>query len=58
MSLGSHYIQQYVLELSKTSLEHISNIKLYNRRDSMTFDYATIVSLEILETIRNDNNAK
>ena len=46
----------YIQELSKTSLEHISNIKLYNRRDSMTLDYATIASLEILETIRNDNN--
>ena len=28
----------YIQELSKTSLEHISNIKLYNRRDSMTLD--------------------
>ncbi|ELV06465.1 DNA mismatch repair protein MutS [Brachyspira hampsonii 30599] len=46
----------YIQELSKTSLEHISNITLYNRRDSMTLDYATIASLEILETIRNDNN--
>ena len=46
----------YIQELSKTSLEHIANIKLYNRRDSMTLDYATIASLEILETIRNDNN--
>lgn len=46
----------YIQELSKTSLEHISNIKLYNRKDSMTLDYATIASLEILETIRNDNN--
>lgn len=46
----------YLQELSKTSLEHISNIKLYNRKDSMTLDYATISSLEILETIRNDNN--
>lgn len=46
----------YIQELSKTSIDHISNIKLYNRKDSMTLDHATIASLEILETIRNDNN--
>ncbi|WP_295161316.1 DNA mismatch repair protein MutS [uncultured Brachyspira sp.] len=46
----------YIQELSKTSLKHISDIKLYNKADSMTLDYATIASLEILETIRNDNN--
>ncbi len=45
----------YVKELSKTSLEHISNIKIYNRKDSMILDYATVSSLELLETIRNDN---
>ena len=41
----------YIQELSKTSLEHISNIKLYNRKDSMTLDYATIASLDIIEKI-------
>lgn len=46
----------YIKELSKTSLKHISNIKIYNKKNYMTLDSATIASLEILETIRNDNN--
>ena len=45
----------YISELQKNSLEHISDIKIYDKKNSMTLDYATISSLEILETIRNDN---
>lgn len=45
----------YISELQKNSLEHITDIKIYNKKNSMTLDYATISSLEILETIRNDN---
>ena len=45
----------YISELQKISLEHISDIKIYDKKNSMTLDYATISSLEILETIRNDN---
>lgn len=47
---------RYISELAKNSLEHISDIKIYDKKDSMTLDYATISSLEILETIRSDNN--
>ena len=45
----------YISELQKNSLEHITDIKIYDKKNSMTLDYATISSLEILETIRNDN---
>ena len=45
----------YISELQKNSLEHITEIKIYDKKNSMTLDYATISSLEILETIRNDN---
>ena len=46
---------RYISELQKNSLEHITDIKIYDKKNSMTLDYATISSLEILETIRNDN---
>lgn len=45
----------YISELAKHSLEHISNIKIYDKKATMTLDYATISNLEILTTIRNDN---
>lgn len=46
---------RYISELQKNSLEHITDIKIYDKKNSMILDYATISSLEILETIRNDN---
>ena len=46
---------RYISELQKNSLEHITDIKIYDKKNSMTLNYATISSLEILETIRNDN---
>lgn len=48
-------ILYYISELSKTSLDHISKLSLYDRKNSMTLDYATIANLEILSSIRQDN---
>lgn len=46
----------YINELSKTSLDHIANVNIYDKKRSMTLDYATIANLEILESIRHEND--
>jgi len=50
-------ILYYISDLSKSSLGHINNIKLYDRKNTMNIDIATHESLEIVTSMKQTSNS-
>lgn len=48
----------YVNEVSKGAVSHISNIRLYDKKETMTLDAQTRENLEIVNTIRAGDGGK
>ena len=50
-------VLHYISDLSKSSLQHINNIKLYDRNNTMNIDIATHESLEIVTSMKQTSNS-
>lgn len=52
-SISTAAALQYLHNMQKTALKHISTLKIHNSKDALFLDAVTLLNLEVMETMRN-----